>query len=89
MDKKALEALEVKFQVALEEMCNTTISISALIKKQDATNGLLRELVDANKQFISTLTSFLKEDHKIKVDREKNSLEQSRDRIPTPGDLRY
>jgi len=89
MDKKALEALDVKFQLVLEEMCNTTISVSALIKKQDATNGLLRELIDTNKQFISTLTSFLKEDHKVKVDREKNALEQARERIPTPGDLRY
>jgi hypothetical protein len=89
MDKKALEALDVKFQTVLDEMCNTTISISHLIKKQDATNGLLRELVDVEKQFISTLTSFLKEDHKIKVDREKTSLEQARERIPTPGDLRY
>ncbi|HET6453485.1 MAG TPA: hypothetical protein VFI02_03695 [Armatimonadota bacterium] len=89
MDKKVLDALDARFQVAIEEMGNVTISLSALIKKQDATNGLIRELIDTNKQFISTLTSFLKEDHKIKVDREKSALEQARERLPTPDDLRY
>jgi hypothetical protein len=83
------ETLDAKLEVLLDDLCNASLSASALIKKQDATNGLLMELIAVNKQFISTLTSFLKEDHKVKVEEEKKKSEQARQLEPSKDDLRY
>jgi hypothetical protein len=69
------ETLDAKLEVLLDDLCNASLSASALIKKQDATNGLLMELIAVNKQ--------------VKVEEEKKKSEQARQLEPSKDDLRY
>lgn len=56
---------------------------------QNRTNELLQKLVQANTDFLGTLTTFLDFDHRLKVEQERKREEQAKSMEPSPHDLRY
>jgi len=71
------------------ELMKLNESISNQTKEQARTNELLKKLVDANKEFLSTLTSFLDQDHRTKLDLALKKMEQAKSMETTEFDLRY
>jgi hypothetical protein len=89
----AKETLPTKLEVAVwdltESITKLRVSQDMLIDQQKKTNTLLDQLVKANTAFLGTLTVFLDQDHRLKLDQERKRNEHAKSLEPTKGDLIY